>query len=769
MRGRRGRQWSGAACSERDLLSSREAVLAVDQLSVTYTTAEGPVPAVRDVSLVVRPGETVGLVGESGSGKSTVALGAIGYLPRAGRVSGGTASVCGRTTTGAPHRVLRRLWGAKVGLVSQNPQAALNPSLTIGAQMEEGVRRHLGLRGRSAREAVIAMLTRVEMPDPLAVVSRYPHQLSGGMLQRCSIAMALLARPRLLILDEPTTALDVTTQATILDLVQDLQAELGMAMLYITHNLAVVRQIAHRVVVMYAGEVMEEAEVEVLFSAPLHPYTANLLQCLPRLRSRLDKAKHGDSRPPRLATIPGSLPFPGQLPQGCSFSPRCPLASGECRQARPPLAETTTSQRSACFKWELLLTPEGRAAAVSREETQAFSPAREGRRSVAPRASATPDQVGVAPLPPSSSTTLVAVRDAIKTFPRAHAAPLRAVDRVSLCIEARRTLGLAGESGSGKTTLARILVGLTRPDDGRITVEDRVVPPEAGRRDRETLRGLQMVFQNPDTSLNPRRTVGQALVRPAVRLGGLDRRSAVERAHRLLEAVRLPASYFDRYPGELSGGERQRVAVARAFAAQPYVIVCDEPVSSLDVSVQGALLNLLVDLQDKAGTSYLFISHDLAVIQHLSQRIGVMYMGALVEQGATSRVLDPPSHPYTEALLSAVPDLDVHTPAGRLRLQGTQVGADRPQGCRFHPRCPRLLGEICRQEEPPWRLSDGRVTWKADEAEQAEHAVCCHIPLEQLAALQEAAAREKGAGALTGSTSQEGTAYQEGAGRPGGR
>ena len=710
---------------------------ATEGLSISYTTEDGILPAVREVSLSIRATEALGLVGESGSGKTTFALGAIGYLPENGRVDGGVSRLHGTDLVALPRRAMRGLWGSKIGLVSQDPQGALNPTLTIGRQLDEMATRHLGLRGAAARRASLGILERVAMPDPRTVVERYPHQLSGGMLQRSAIAMALLTHPDLLILDEPTTALDVTTQALILDLLENLRDEFELAILYITHNLGVVSRFCDRVAVMYAGEVFEEGGVVELFSRPLHPYTANLLHCVPRL----DSSQAGG----RLATLPGNLPALNALPRGCIFAPRCPLALESCTVARPPLVQAGGGRLTACLRWAVLLEDEGQKAAVRTDG--ALCPAEMG----APTRHPADLQAGA---------PLLTVTDAVKDFPGPRrGATIKAVDGVSLSLGVRQTFGLVGESGSGKTTLARMVTGLTPPTSGTLFLEGEALRPTVGKRGPDVLRRLQMVFQSPESSLNPRHTVRQELVRPLMRLAGLDRRAASERALELLAAVRLPASYLDRYPGELSGGEKQRVAIARAFVAGPDLVVCDEPLSSLDVSVQGALMNLLLDLQDEAGTAYLFISHDLAAVQHLSHIIGVMYLGRLVEQGEAWRVLSSPSHPYTEALLSAVPDLDLLARPRRVRLPGQRSpGGDETLGCPFEPRCRRSLGEVCRAQRPPWRFPDGSgdgvggapgaglgaasaapgaaAALGATAPSGAPHAIRCHIAYDDLKAPQ---------------------------------
>ncbi len=720
-------------------MSGAETALRISDLSIMYWTEGGQVPAVRHVSLALAPRETLGLVGESGSGKTTLALGTIGYLPDNGRVENGSVRLGDTELSTLSRQEIRHVWGSRVGLVSQNPLAAFNPSLTIGRQLDEMGRRHLGQGRGTARNSSLAMLERVDMPDPRSVVARYPHQLSGGMLQRAAIAMALITSPQLLILDEPTTALDVTTQALVLDLLEDLKAQFSTAILYITHNLGVVARVCDRVAVMYAGEVVEEGEVIDLFERPLHPYTINLLNCVPRF------AGGSAGPPPRLAAIPGSLPPLNDLPPGCLFSPRCPLALNACRAGRPQL-RTAENRRTSCLRWESLLMESGRRAAIDpghRGESAMFPGTRPEPSAGRPRTAALP----------TPADHLITVRNVSKSYPiRGSRREVRAVDGVTTWIDTARTLGLVGESGSGKTTLARVIGGLSAPSGGQILLEGEALAPLTSNRGREVLRRLQMVFQNPDASLNPRRTVGQAITRPLSTLQNLDRDAAVRRTYELLAAVRLPEDYMHRYPAELSGGEKQRVAIARAFAAAPDLVICDEPISSLDVSVQGSLMNLLVDLQSEQDTSYLFISHDVTAVQHLSRRIAVMYLGALVEHGEAARVLSPPYHPYTEALLSAIPLPDPRAKRTQVQLRGGPPPAgETPSGCRFHPRCPRYLGEICATVEPPWLTVDGKAAG-LDGVETAgstahseavvavaDHATRCHIPQSELLRLQLAA------------------------------
>jgi len=666
-------------------------VFEIEGLHIDYTTELGVLHAVRNVSLKVHEHESFGLVGESGSGKSTLAMGAIRYLAQNGRVTDGSVRLSGVELLGLPASELRDLWGSRIGIVYQSPLSALNPSIVIGKQLAEVARQHLGMDKSASMTRVTEMLTKVAMPDPEAVMKRYPHQLSGGMLQRCVIAMALMTNPSLLIMDEPTTALDVTTQAVVLDLVADLKREFDSAILYITHDLGVITKICDRVGVMYAGEFVEQSALYELFKRPLHPYTLDLLGCVP----------HFDPTPEKrsLVTIPGSIPRVDELPSGCIFAPRCTFVEDACTAARPPLAEVAPEHLSACLRWQVVPPP----AEYLRESTEA---------------------VRVAQTECGLPEVLVEADGAQVHF-KAPKGVIRAVDGMDLEVCVGQTLGVVGESGSGKTTVARAIIGLTPATGGAIRLHGRVLQPSSSKRPRATLKEIQMVFQNPDASLNPTRTVGDAIMRPLSLLGDLNRQQAKQRAKELLQSVSLPVSYFDRLPHELSGGEKQRVAIARAFAAEPELILCDEPISSLDVSVQGSLMNLLMRLQAEKQTSYVFISHDLSAVQHLSDAIAVVYLGHVMEIGDATRVLTPPFHPYTEALLSAIPLADPDIKQKPIRLGGSVPSAmDVPAGCRFHPRCPRFLGDVCATQEPPWREVEG------------DHRIYCHIPLDELASMQ---------------------------------
>ncbi len=698
-------------------------VLELDQLLVSYWTETGWLDPVRQVSLRVQPHEKYGLVGESGSGKTTLALAVMRYLAGNGRIRGGQILLNGEDLLSRSDAEMRRAWGGQIGMVYQNPSTALNPALTIGDQIAEAARIHLRLPWRDARNKALEMLRQVQMPDPASVGSRYPHQLSGGMLQRALIAMALTSNPQLLIMDEPTTALDVTTEAVVLDLIQGLSEQYPSAILYITHNLGVVARLCDRIGVMYAGELMEEAPVGDLFRRPLHPYTLGLIGCVPDLTS----SKHdGD-----LSTIPGFIPRLDQLPQGCIFAPRCFMAEDECLRARPPFMEVAPGRSSACLRWKELTAGGGRAGETGGIVGAGGPAGPSGRAGTAPRPYKTNESEGVRQHPPVLLEA-TGIKKYFKTdgsilswLPGLAPPPVKAVDGISVKVRKGSTLGIVGESGCGKTTFGRCIVGLTEPSAGEVRLEETALPPTVGQRPRSTLKKLQMVFQNPDASLNPRMKVGDIIARPLKRLAGVSARDLRHRTLDLLEAVHLPESYIDRLPEELSGGEKQRVAIARAFAADPDLVICDEPVSALDVSVQGSLLNLLAELQRTRGTTYLFISHDLAAVRHLADQIAVVYLGRFWENGTTEEVFAPPYHPYTEALLSAIPVPNPEVHQERIRLEGSVPSAmHTPSGCRFHPRCPRKIGRLCETDEPPWR------------SVSATHRICCHIEIEELKRLQ---------------------------------
>ena len=661
--------------------------LTVENMDVTYRVRGQDRPALRDISFQIAKRESYGLVGESGSGKSTVALALTRYLPKNGRVSAGAVSINGIDPMALGEAALRELRARTVSMVYQEPGRALNPSIKVGRQVAE-VYEIAGLARAAALERAEAMLRKVQISDPGRVMQRYPHQLSGGMAQRAVIAMALAAEPSLLILDEPTTALDATVEAEVLDLVSALRAEFDTSVLFISHNLAVIAKMCDRVGVLYAGELIEEGIAQDVFEQPRHPYTVGLLRCIPRRGQRKD---HG-----RLDTIPGFLPPPGHMVTECIFAARCPIAEERCHTAAPPAFAVGPLHSSRCYLHDR--TPD------------------------LPRN--TPVDVEL-PAPRDAAEPIVRLAGLSKTF-SSGGENFQALAGIDLNLELGETLGLVGESGSGKTTLARALLGLIAPDDGSgVEFDGQPLGDDARRRTRDQLKALQIVFQNPDSALNRRHTVRRLISRPLTRLAGLSGQQLRERLADLVRSVRLEERHLALRPSQLSGGLKQRVAIARAFGGGPRIVVCDEPTSALDVSVQAAILNLLVDLQAKEQVTYLFISHDLGLVRYLSDRIAVLYLGRIMEIGPAEAVFDGPHHPYTEALLSAVPSLDGQRSA-RIRLHGEiPSAADPPSGCVFHTRCPRKLATgICESTEPPLlEVAPG-------------HLMSCHIPIEELRTAQ---------------------------------
>jgi peptide/nickel transport system ATP-binding protein len=673
-------------------------LLVVRDLTVSYAHHGRWSDAVRDVSLHIEAGQIYGLVGESGSGKSTLALALMRYLSANGAVRRGTVEFAGHNLLTLERNELRKIWGSQMNLVPQDPLSSLNPSLSVGEQIAEVLRHHQRLSLSQAQARVLELLESVHIADPARIARSYPHQLSGGMQQRVAIAMALSTHPRLLVLDEPTTGLDVTTEAVVLDLFLDMIRKHQAAALYISHSLGVVARMADRVAVLYAGELVEDAATLDLYRRPLHPYTQGLLNSVPRL---------GQRKTERLFSLSGQVPELGARPPACVFAPRCPLAVELCRQRRPVLENVPLDGRTRqvrCHRWREMY--EG---SVSTKQS--------------------PVAVGEDQESPSAGRVVLMTGDLKVHFRlrapwagmRKRAPSVKAVDGVSLKIESGKTLGLVGESGSGKTTLARSIVGLVESDSGTLELLGMPLPRRLSHRSIEILRHLQIVFQNPDEALNPYLTVGETLRRPWMRLAGKSRREADREVVRSLERVKLSAEYAQRLPAQLSGGEKQRVAIARAFAASPELLLLDEPVSSLDASVQAAILNLLRELQLQQQSAYLFISHDLAVVGYLADEIAVMYLGRLMEIGHASDFFSPPYHPYTEALLSAFPLLDPRARQERIRLQGEIPSPTKlPSGCPFHTRCPRFLGDICTKQEPPWQ------------GDERGRRIYCHIPLEEL-------------------------------------
>jgi peptide/nickel transport system ATP-binding protein len=676
-------------------MANEQPVLQVENLTVSYRVGGRELDAVRGVSLNIAPGQTYGLVGESGSGKSTLALAIMRYLAGNGFVKSGRIEFGGRDLLTLSEEEMRAVWGREIAFVPQNPATALNPSMRVGEQIAEALRLYEANPGQAAAQAP-KLLKLMHIADAERVARQYPHELSGGMQQRVMLTLALSGQPKLLVLDEPTTALDVTTEAAVLDLLREAAKMLNTAMLYVTHNLGVVATLSDRVAVMYAGELAEDAPTKDIFRQPLHPYTRGLLDSVPRLGQRKDVNP--------LRGIEGQIPALGELPDACVFAPRCPLAIEICWHKRPTLEMPTPERSVRCHRWTEI---------------------------VAGEISASRDLVRLAPTKKQASQPVLKVEELQVTYPlprsltqiatRQPRAAVQAVRRVSLELDQGMTIGIVGESGSGKSSLARAIVGLAEPRAGTVELLDMQLPRRVGQRTRQTLSHLQMIFQNPDEALNPYLTVGESLSRPLINLRGLSTDEAGQRVPELLAAVRLPADYAGRLPGQLSGGEKQRVAIARAFAASPELLLADEPVSALDVSVQANILNLLAELQSEQQSALLFISHDIAVVGYLADQIAVMYLGEVMQFSPAEHIFDAPYHPYTEALLSSVPPPDPFVAQERIRLEGELPSAvNPPSGCPFHTRCPRYLGDICVQQTPPWReTADGKR-------------IFCHISLEEL-------------------------------------
>jgi peptide/nickel transport system ATP-binding protein len=660
--------------------------LVFDHVDVSYRVRGISRRVLRGLSFAIGRGEAYGLVGESGCGKSTAALAAVRYLPRNGEVGAGRILVNGDDIVKMGKDRLRDLRRTSVSMVYQDPGRALNPSLPIGRQVAEV----FILNDQSdsqAQKSTVEILDRVRISDPRRVMERYPHQLSGGMQQRVGIAMALARNPALLILDEPTTGLDVTVEAEVLDLIEQLRGEFSTSILFISHNLAIVSRICERVGVLYAGRMIEEGPTSAIFENPRHPYTVGLLRCLPR-------GGRVKAQGP-LDTIPGFPPAPGSALTGCTFADRCALADQRCHAEEPPAIDLGERYTRCYYHEQAPKLPRATALDGETFHTQA-----------------------------ASGEVILEAQNLSKTF-HFSGHDLIALRDVSFDLRRGETLGLVGESGSGKTTLARAVLGLTAADaPSKVAFEGKALPPRATERSLEEVKSLQIVFQNPDSALNRSHTVRRLVGRTIGRLARLKGRALQERLLELTRAVRLADRYLGAKPRQLSGGLKQRVAIARAFAGDPEIVVCDEPTSALDVSVQAAILNLLAALQEKRRVSYSFISHDLGVVRYLSDRIAVLYLGRLMQIGRADRVFEGPHHPYTEALISAIPDISGRQ-RQRIRLSGEIPSAvNPPSGCVFHTRCPRKIGAICEQQEPPLH----------------EHGpgegIRCHIPFEELRRLQ---------------------------------
>jgi len=657
-------------------ITSQEAapLLEVSGLTIEFETPRGPLRVVSGISLAVQRSEVVAVVGESGSGKSVTALSMLGLLPRNARVVEGNIHFEGRDLLHLEGEHLRNLRGKRIAMVFQDPMSALNPVLTVGFQIMEPLRIHLGMDTSTARARAVELLGMVGITEPHSRLDQYPHEFSGGMRQRVMIAIALACEPRLLIADEPTTALDVTIQAQILELVKDLTRRLGISLILITHNLGIVARYADRVVVMYAGQVVEQGRAEVVFARPQHMYTQGLLRCVPSLSAPLDRA---------LVEIAGSPPNLHDLAPGCRFAPRCSLRTKACTQAGA-LRVTAAGSFSACVH----------ADAVAAHPV----PAHVAQASLAP--------AGAAPEPVVIEAVGLSRHFSFKPSPLAHARKISAVEQLNLQVRRGETLGLVGESGCGKSTLARLVLRLDEPNAGQVLFEGRDISHLSQRALQSTRRKMQVVFQDPSASLNPRKTMGAILAEP-LRVHRLThtRAETEARVDELLAMVGLGHAHKDRYSHQLSGGQRQRIGIARALAVNPSFVVCDEAVSALDVSVQAQVVNLLADLQKRYALAYLFIAHDLAVVRHLSNRVAVMYLGRVVELANRDDLYERPLHPYTQLLLEAVPVPDPVEERQRSHrlIQGELPSPFAPpSGCAFRTRCPKAAAE-CAQAVPALR------------------------------------------------------------------
>ena len=689
-------------------------VLKLEDVAVAYKVRGGEIEAVQNVSFEINRGETHGIVGESGCGKSTVAWAILNFLGANGYVKRGSIKFQGQELVGVTGEELRRLRGDQIAMVYQDPMQALNPSMRLGDQMSEVLTVHQGMEKARAETRCIEMLERVYMPDAANVMKRYPHQISGGQQQRVVIAMALLNNPALLIMDEPTTALDVTVEAAVLDLIAELRRDFDTAIMYITHNLGVVARVSTRVGVMYAGEMVERATVEEIYKNPQHPYTQGLIRCVPKLGA--DKATS------MLYPIRGRVPPPNNRPAGCIFGPRCDYVQERCRAERPDLRQTESGSWVRChFAEEIDASQWTSSDEVAPPKLDAdkkhgdpILELKDLRKYYQVQGSSLKDVFGLGE----------------KRY-------VKAVEGANFSVPRGSTLGIVGESGCGKSTLIKTIIGLEDPTSGEAKFLGVDIANNISSRQQHLIQELQMVFQNPDSTMNPSYTVGQQIGRPMKHFGTVPKSQIRSEVIKILEAMRLGENYYDRLPRQLSGGEKQRVGIARALASHPDLVLCDEPVSALDVSVQAAILNLLLEIQEEFNTTLIFIAHDLSVVRFFSDQVAVMYLGQFMEIGPAEAIYAPPYHPYSEALLSAVPIPDPAVKQKHIRLEGSVPSAiNPPGGCRFHTRCPRreLLpdgGKVCEVEVPPWR----QVT--------DDHRIFCHLPLEILSTFDPVISEQK--------------------------
>ncbi|RDZ57434.1 glutathione ABC transporter ATP-binding protein [Haloferax sp. Atlit-10N] len=680
-------------------------LLDVRGLRTEFRTDSGPIVASNEVSFSLDRGETMGLVGESGAGKSVTARSLMRLIDSPGEITGGQVVFNGEDLLQKTEAEMRDIRGNRIAMIPQDPMSSLNPVMTVGEQITETIRRHQDVSKSEARQLAIESMDDVGIPDAEERIDDYPHEFSGGMRQRVLVAIGFSCEPDLIIADEPTTALDVTTQAKILDLLNEMQEREGTAVLMITHNLGVVAQTCDHVGVMYAGNLVETAELGDLFDRPRHPYTRALIDSIPEVDTDYDE----------LPTLDGAMPDLGNLPSGCNFAPRCPHATEACRTGGDPSLDSVgdDSSRAACLH----------AADLDLSEST-VPEAGAGRRDV-----------------DRSGEPLFEVRNLKKYFnagegvfgnvhlsweggglPTVERRHVKAVDDVSFDVYPGETVGLVGESGCGKSTVARTALRLLDPTDGEVYFEGQPLHELGTSEIRSLRREMQMIFQDPQSSLNPRKTVGQIVGRAMEKHGIATGEEKRERVGDLLERVGLSRAAASKYPHEFSGGQQQRVAIAHALAVEPKLIVCDEPVSALDVSVQAQILNLLNEIQEDENISFLFISHNIGVIRHICDRVAVMYLGKIAEFGSIEQVFSPPFHPYTESLLSAVPHANPDRETDRILLEGSVPSPiNPPSGCPFQTRCPKKIGDVCEQELPELEAVGG-----------ADHYISCHLSEEEM-------------------------------------
>ena len=666
-------------------------IQSVKNLSIGFRSQKGKeISILRNVTTNIKKGETVGIVGESGSGKSTLALAMMGYVKHGLFTMSGECLFNSLNLLDLSNNELEKIRGRKIAMIPQNAGQSLTPNLKIGYQIEEALKLHTNLNENERKDRISELLNNVRLPSPDVMALRYPHELSGGQQQRVAVAMALAGNPELLLLDEPTTGLDVTTQAHVLELLKDITKDTGTSMVYVSHDLGAIAQVCDRVIVMYAGEIVLEGPVRKILKEPIHPYTNGLLKSIPKLSL--------EGLP---ESMPGAQPQPGHIGEGCSFYDRCNISDEKCKIKTPDLeflSEIDTSVR--CFNYKKVNINQNKNIQIKNLD----------EKNVENNEILGLSDVSISYAKQSFLDQLFnKLTDSNPT-----------VKDINININKGETIALVGESGSGKSTILKSIAGLLKTKDGNINfAQNRKLSEDLKNRSSDDLRAIQLIFQNPDESLNPNHTVEQILSQPLKLYFGLKGDELKKNIIELLEKVRLGEFYLTRYPRQLSGGEKQRIAVARAFAAKPDIILCDEVTSALDVSVQAAVLDLLKKLKDDFGTTYIFVSHDLAVVKAISDRVAVLYQGRLCEIGPSKNVYKFPSHPYTEVLLGAVlePDPDI-----KPKLIAEDIVEEKPpeKGCCFQGRCPRILGDKCREEVPPWQLGENG------------NAIRCHIDIEEL-------------------------------------